>query len=93
MQDYPRFQKELRRHVYRYRDSNKLFVFSVFQNIEYLKEVSLKTFHQLLYSLKEFFLDTGEILFRKNDAFQSLVIVKTGELDVVLCVDGIDIII
>ena len=86
--DHPKLLTEFQHFVFRYQDPNKVFIFNVFERIKYLQCLSPLIFHRLLYSLVEFTFDENEILLREGEAIVSMIIIKNGELEVVLHIDG-----
>ena len=91
--DYPLFLERLESHVYHYHDDDKKFLFNTFQRIEFLKDASPSLFHRLLYKTREYDVEDGEILLRKDDKITSMLIVKTGEIDIIFETEGTQMVI
>ena len=89
LSDHPLFMDKLEKHVYKYKDDNKQLLFNSFQMIEYLKGVEHRVFHAMLYNLQEFVIEQNEIVMRVNDVINSIIIVKSGTLELVMEIDGI----
>ena len=73
--DYPLFKEELLRQIYRYKDKQKDFVFSVFQRIQYFKDLNPKVFHEILYNFKEHQVEEGDIVSKPGDHIKEIIIV------------------
>ena len=68
-------------------------MFSVFQKIAYFRNLTPKTFHLLIYSFHEFEFEAGFELLKEGDPISFLIIVMSGELEMVMHVDGIEFVV
>lgn len=91
--DYPEWGLELKKYIFRYRDNYKDLMTSVFNRIEYFKNLKPDTFHQLIYLFERVKFDENEIVLRQYDVIDSLIIVLGGQLEVVMNVDGFEMVV
>jgi F-box and leucine-rich repeat protein 7 len=79
----PEYLIYLRKYVYSYQGTRKIFIWKALTQIPYMKTVSLKAFHdRFLYKLKKLYLSKDDMLLRVGDDTTSLFIVEYGELEV-----------
>ena len=66
---------------------------TVFSRIEYFTNLPPDIFHQLIYSFDRVQFTENEIVLRQFDIIDSLIIVESGELEVVMHVDGFEMVV
>ena len=64
-----------------------MLVHSAFKQIEYFKNLNSEQFDELLYSFKEFEADEDEILLKEGDEIKSIMILVSGEVEIIKQVD------
>lgn len=62
----------------------------VFHKIEYFQDMDIGLFHNIIYKFKEYFIEENEILLKKGDTIDNIIIVKQGEFEMILDVDGVE---
>ena len=50
-------------------------------------------FHTIIYKFKEYIVEQNEILLREGDDINNLIIVKQGEFEMVMVIDGIELVV
>jgi len=86
---YPEYDQALMKHVYKYQDSRKKFIWKMFQQIEYFKnKMDYPLFHRLMYTLKTQYMEKGEILLKEKDDTDNLFLIEQGCLEVFTMFEG-----
>lgn len=86
--DYPVLHRLFMTCVYEYNDDQKQFVFNAFNKIDYLSTLNAFIFHSLMYQIKEFTIEQGELILKEGDTVKTIFIVKTGLVEVSVKFDG-----
>jgi hypothetical protein len=93
LSDNPVWKDTLYQHVYSYNDDYKDMMSSIFNKIEYFRELEQPLFHNLIYKFKRCIFEQNEIVLRQYDVIDSLLIVEDGILEVMMHVDGFDMVV
>ena len=91
--DYPLFLSALFKTVFKYKDDYKTFMKSVLGRICYFRDIGTRMFHSVIYRFKQRHVDQNEVLLRPKEVIDTMIIVATGELEIVIEIDGADIVV
>lgn len=86
--EQPELKKSLLKHLYTYRYDRKSYIRSIFNSVDYLRDLTREQFHKIYYSLKQITIESGTRLLRRHEKIQSFYIVEHGELEAFIDLDG-----
>ena len=92
MVEYPSYKNKLLKHVYRYKDPNKLFIMKMLKKIPFFDQITKEQLHMIMYSMKEKFLFPGEYIAKKNTTAENFTLIMSGQANVVTEFEGNDFI-
>lgn len=93
LSDFPLLKEELLKHVYSYKDDFKDMMLTLCRKIPFLNNLTIAQFHQIIYSFKRVGFEQNEIVLRQFDVIDSLIIVESGNLEVIMHVDGLEMVV
>jgi CRP-like cAMP-binding protein len=90
---FPELQAGLYKGIYKYKESDKLFMYEVLAQISYFRDISVPLFHEIIFRFKRSYLNDGEILMKELDGTDKLYIVEYGYLEIYFELEGNEFII
>ena len=93
LSDNPLLLEQFYKHVYAYEDEFKNMMLTIFSKIDYLSELPAPLFHRIIYAFEQVVFEENEIVLRQFDVIDSLLIVQRGQIEVIMHVDGFDMVV
>lgn len=82
LSEIPEMEEALRKYsMITYNDKVKLWLAKTLTRLPFFQDIEPWTFHRILYSMKQRYLDKGQIIFKRNDDVDHLRIVQDGIID------------
>ena len=81
----------LKKGMFEYNDHYKKFLLRMIRRVPYLKHLNMKTEQEILYSLKEVYVEEGEYLLRPGVSCESFFFVVSGKIEVSFTLNDLDL--
>jgi F-box/leucine-rich repeat protein 7 len=80
--DFPLLKKHMFKQIYQYQDSNINFAKDVMNKIEFLQDISIKSFHHVLFSMEKIQYGKNDYISKAYDYADSMIIICDGVCEV-----------
>lgn len=82
--EHPVWDQYLKKQIYSYDDSRKKFLWKSMRQIDFLRQMTIAQFHDVMYEMRLVLVDNEEYLLKEDDETDTLFIVESGVLEVYL---------
>lgn len=85
------FQPKLKEQLEKYNDPMKQFRLKLLKNVFWMEKVSPETLEEVAFFLDHQFLENDRILFRAGDYVDKIVFIASGEIEILVSLEDVDI--